>query len=719
ELGAGGDLRTVPGEDVSRAKVELSITNPNTVGEETLKKLGANVRTDLVLSGAYLALGEKGGGKVRVDLQVQDVQRGEVVAKVSDSGTEAELLDLVSRTGARLREQLGLSRLSTAQVGEVASTLPGRPEATRLYAEGLARLRGWDYPAARELLEKAAEEDPEHPLVHSALSAVWVAIGDKGKARAAAKQALALAGNLSREERMWVEGLYHEAAENWDEAAQTYQSLWTFAPDNIEYGLHLVTVQLQQQQGPEEAMKTLVALRALPPPASEDPRIDLLEARAAQASSDYKREREAAARCAARAGKLGAKLQVAQCRMLEAWALSLTGDNAGALASYDDARGICEAAGNRSCLAVALEGLGILRSDMGELDDARTKLEEALALKRALGAESSQLSTLNNLALVHQRQGDLAGARKAYEAELEISRRLGLRVWTAYAQVNLGTVFLLGSDLGQSEKSYTEALAIFQERHDGRGIAECLAGLSEIHLQRGDLDRAEARVTDGLAALRSQGIKDGMFRLLMDQGKLQRHRGALADARKTHGDALAVANELGERGSVSEARLALGELALDEGRPVEAQALARQAADEFAAQKLPGWETRARSFLAIALLADHKLPEARQELTAAGGLVDQGTGREDRAYYRIAMARVDGAAGTLTRATRLLESDLRELTRLEQLPLQYEARLALGELGLAGAHVASAKRDLKALAREAKAHQFHLVARKALAKAEN
>jgi hypothetical protein len=66
----------------------------------------------------------------------------------------------------------------------------------------------------------------------------------------------------------------------------------------------------------------------------------------------------------------------------------------------------------------------------------------------------------------------------------------------------------------------------------------------------------------------------------------------------------------------------------------------------------------------------------------------------------------------------VLESDIRELSRLEQLPLQYEARLALGELVLAGGHAATGKKDLKALAKEAKAHQFHLVARKALAKAE-
>jgi len=719
EMGAGGDLRTVPGEDVSRAKVELSITNPNTLGEETLKRLGANVRADLVLSGSYLTLGDKGGGKLRLDLQVHDVARGEVVAKVNDSGTEAELLDLVARSGTRLREQLGLSRLSMAQAEEVASTLPGRPEATRLYAEGLARLRAWDYGGAKDLLEKAAALEPDHPLIQSAVSATWVAIGDKVKARAAAKQALALAGPLSREERLFVEGLYHEAAEEWDEAERTYQSLWTFAPDNIEYGLHLARMQLEKNQGPDMALKTVAALRALPKPLSEDPRIDILEARTAQAASDYPREREAAARAASRAEKLGARLLVAKARLHEAWALSLMGDNTGALAAYEESRRICEAAGQKECVAIALEGLGILRSDLGELDEARAKLEDALKLRRDLGAESSQLSTLTNLALVMQRQGDLRAARKANQEVLDLSRRLGTRMWSAYAMVNLGHLFQKDGELSQAEKNYEDALAIFREVHEGRGAAECLAGLGEVQLKRGELELAATRLNEGFTTLKAINVKDGMFRVLSAKGELSRYRGEGAAARKLYTEALTVANELGERGSAAEARLALVELALDDGRSSEAVPLARQVVDEFALQKQEAAESRARSALALALLAEHKLDEAKAEIIAAGTLAEKSADRQSLAAHQLAAARVLGALpGNATRAARTLEGQYPEITRLGALPLQYEARLVLGELALSGGRAGSARKDLKTLAKEARSHQFLLMARKALARAE-
>lgn len=718
ELGAGGDLRTVPGEDVSRAKVELSIADPSSVGEVTLKRLGANVRADLVLAGAYLALGEKGGGRLRLDLQIHDVGRGEVVAKVSDSGTEAELLDLVSRTGEKLREQLGLSRLSMVQAGEVASTLPGKPDATRLYAEGLARLRAWDYLGARAKLEAAAEADPEHPLVQSKLSEAWLVLGDKVKGREAAEKAKGLAGKLSREERLWVEGLSHEAADEWQQAVQTYRQLWTFAPDNIEYGLHLAAVQLEMKRSPDEPLKTVAALRMLPPPASEDPRIDIMEARAAQASSDFKREREAAERAAQRAEKVGARLLVAQARIYEAWARSLLGDTQGGLQAYDEARDICEKAGQRWCLAVSLEGLGSLRSDMGELEEARTKLEGALKLRRELGAESGQLSTLTNLALVLQRQGDLAAARSAYTSALNIAKRLGIRMSAAYELTNLGHLSQEEGNLSAAEKNYQEAMPILKEGKDVRGAAECLAGLGEIQLKKGNLGSAEAHFEEGLATLRAVGVKDGMFRLLTDRGQLQRQRGDLPAARKSHSEALAVANELGEKSSVALARVYLAELALDEGRAVEAETLARQAVEEFVTQKLPGAETRARSVLALALLADKKLTEARAQIAAAASLGNRSDDRASEAVHRIASARVVGAvSGNPAKEAKALEADLRSIGRHQQLALDYEARLAVGQLEIDSGH-AVGKKELKALAKEAKARQFNLVARKALAYTE-
>src|SRR4029077_10253208 len=97
ELAAGQKLRAIPGENVARMKLDLSLPPADSYGRETLSRIRNNLSTDLVVLGSYLALGRDSGGKVRIDLQLQDANEGETVAVISQEGTETDLADLVSR----------------------------------------------------------------------------------------------------------------------------------------------------------------------------------------------------------------------------------------------------------------------------------------------------------------------------------------------------------------------------------------------------------------------------------------------------------------------------------------------------------------------------------------------------------------------------------------------------------------------------------------------
>ena len=104
-----------------------------------------------------------------MDLRLQDAAAGETIAVVSEKGTQADLDGVVTRAGARLREKLGLAAVSATEAVAVRASLPANPEAARLYAEGLAKLRLFEDDAARVLLEKAVAADPRHAApAHSA-----------------------------------------------------------------------------------------------------------------------------------------------------------------------------------------------------------------------------------------------------------------------------------------------------------------------------------------------------------------------------------------------------------------------------------------------------------------------------------------------------------------------------------------------------------------------
>ena len=316
ELAAGEKLRTIAGENVAQMKVNLSLAEADSYSKETLARIRSNLGADLVVLGGYLALGEKAGGQIRLDLCLQDAVAGETMAATAETGTEAKLFELVSQAGAHLREKLGVREVTAAEADTVKASLPSNPEAARLYAEGLAKLRLFDALAARDLLEKAVAADPQHALAHSALAAAWQTLGYDTKAKEEAKQAFTLSSNLPREGRLAVEGLYRQMTHEPEKAVEVYRTLWGSFPDDLDYGLRLAQAQTSAGQR-KDAPATIEAMRRLPYPTREDPRIDVQEAITAASVSDFKRELAAAARAAAKGQSQGARLLVARARMAQ------------------------------------------------------------------------------------------------------------------------------------------------------------------------------------------------------------------------------------------------------------------------------------------------------------------------------------------------------------------------------------------------------------------
>jgi len=355
ELAAGEQVRTIPGENIARMKVDLALADADSFGKDSLARIRNHLGTDLVVVGSYLAMGRAGGNKIRLDFRLQDAVAGETIASVSETGTENELLDLVSRSGTEIRRKLGIGLVSDSDTSGCALPLPSNGGAARLYSEGLAQLQVLNSLAARDRLQKAVQADPKHAPTHAALAEAWSALGYDSRAAAEAKRALDLSQNLSREERLFVEGRYHEFSREWPKAIEIYRTLTGFFPDNLEYGLRIAASQVAGGSG-KDALATLEGLRSLPAPATDDARLDLAEANAAAAIGDFKRSEAAAARAVTKGRAQGTQLAVALARSRQGWAMERLGQSNDAAAALAEAQGLFAAAGDRmgaaTCLAI-------------------------------------------------------------------------------------------------------------------------------------------------------------------------------------------------------------------------------------------------------------------------------------------------------------------------------------------------------------------------------
>jgi DNA-binding winged helix-turn-helix (wHTH) protein/tetratricopeptide (TPR) repeat protein len=384
ELAAGQQLRIIPGENVAHMKLDLALSGAGGYGSDTLKKIRSNLDTDVIVQGSYLV---SPGGSLRVDLQLQAADAGEMIAMLSENGSEAQIADLISRAGATLRERMGVAALPAGDLDRARVTLPADPRTARLYSEGLAKLRIFDALSARDLLSKAVAADPNHALSHFLLADSLFALGYETQAQAEAKKAVDLSHDLPRESQLLIEGRYRELSNDFSAAIEAYSSLWKFFPDDLDYGLRLAAAQTSASHG-KEALLTVAQLRSLPDPSRNDPRVDLAEANASESLGDFKRAEQAATAAAEKASLQGSRLLLAQAKQSEAWAWDRLGELDKGFAAYSESRDLAQSGGNLRAVAKAFNGMANTLCDKGELEGARKNYQDRCGHRRQHGSKN-------------------------------------------------------------------------------------------------------------------------------------------------------------------------------------------------------------------------------------------------------------------------------------------------------------------------------------------
>jgi serine/threonine protein kinase/tetratricopeptide (TPR) repeat protein len=710
ELGAGGELRTVPGESVAQMKVNLSLSDADSYGRETLGRIRQSLSADDVVVGSFIPLG---GNQIRVDLRLQDAVAGETLALVSEKGSEDQIDDLVSRAGASLREKLGAGEVKAADAAYVKAVLPSNSEAAKLYAEGLVKLRALNDIEARDLFEKSVGLDPKFALAHSALAAAWNSLGYETKAEAEAKTAYDLSGDLGREDKLAVEGRYREISHNWDAAIGVYRTLADFFPDNLEYGLHLAIAQRGGGHA-NDALQTVQQLKRLPPPASNDPRIDLEESSDYSTLSKWKEAIDSGDRAVAKGRASGARTVVAQTLGQEGTDYRYLGQFEKAKAAFAESVRIYSEIGDRWGAANSRIGLGAALHQHGEFSQARDLYEQSLAVFKDVGAERSLANTMNDIAMSYYDQGDLPAARKFYQDALDTNIQIDDKYRSASTLNSIGNLLAEEGDQEGAKQKYQQALAVFREGGAEADAAMTMSNIGELELDMGELDHAQDMFEQALVIKRKAQNRHSEAYTLSALGTLFEYRGDLAAAKKNIGDALAIRTQLGEvGGTTSEDKLALATIALEEGQTADALAGAQTAAAEYQAQNASSKEGLARSLAARALLAQGKLQDAQSESKQAESLVAKSDDPTLSLPVHITSARVAAAAGDSTGARKTLDAALASATKVNLVIYQFEARLAIGDLELHAGQTAAGHDRLSKLEKDATARGYVLIARKA------
>jgi serine/threonine protein kinase/Tfp pilus assembly protein PilF/TolB-like protein len=710
ELGAGGNLRTIVGEDITRMKTDLGLPDADSYARQTLERIGKVLGAEDIVTGSYLA---PGTGELRLDLRLQNAQTGETVDTISVNGKGeqvADLTDLVERAGGQLRQKLGIEGTPPAAVGVLKASLPSSSAAAQLYAEGIEKLRHMDAKGAIESLGKATQKAPDYAVAHSAMAEAWSLLGYDDRALAEQQKALSFARSLSPEDRGLIEGRLYEFASEWDRAATYYLSLRTLYQDDLDYGLRQANAQVRGGK-PKEALVTISELRAIPGPTGEDPRIDLRAAEAAEMMGDFKAQEAAASRAAEKAAHQGSRRLAASAEWHRCTALGNLGEAVAAKAACERARDLAKAVDDPLLQARSLTGLGYALGNLGDNTGALQCHKQALELVRGIGAQRDIAGALLNIANLTYSSGDLKTAHRYYQESLEISRSIKNKQGILDAEGGLAADLVASGESAAGLQIYEDMLNTARDVGDQKNASFALAGMSLILFEHGDLVGARKRIEEAVRITREAGMKVDYASGLSALGDIDLAQDRLDNAAKNYRESLQLNQQLNDQAGQAVNNSALASLALEQARPAEAETLASQAADAFQVQKNSDLEMDALCTLARALLAGAKLSEARKAIERAKGLPAQ----DESIRLRLAItdAYLLAREGKVADASRLLTETTQKASERKWKRSEFEAILARTEIESQTGAMPSTRLLARRLQSDANAAGFALIARKA------
>lgn len=615
ELSAGGQARLISGDNVTRTRQSLSMPDTQNLGEPDLVRLRTILGADLVVVGSYLVLDQAGSRQLRLDLRILELPAGTAMATLSEVGKESDLFEIVSRVGAQLRQTLGLDELSPGQTQAVQALHPSVPEAARLAAEGLERLRAFDPVKARDLLERAVEIEPESATIHSLLARVWYELGDDARALQEARQALSLSRSLPRKERLDIEARLYWSARQWAQSAEIYRSLWTFFPDDIDYGLQLSTALINAGRS-GEALEVLADLRRSPL-GRDDPRIDLEAAKAARRVGDIAAQERAAEAAAVKARRSGERLALARALIFQGDATVLSGHPEEAAPRFREAEEIARELGHPWTVGMALSNLAAALQALGQLEESEKHNQQSLDIARQLGSSAGLAAQLHSLALVYEERGKLAEALSLLRESHRIYVEIGDRLMQGRVLGDMAPLLLRQGDVEAARRSADEALAAAREVSQRADEARVLEIQATILAWQGELGSARRQLDAALRLLLRSKQPAHATIVLSSSADVLARLGEWRLAQRRLEQAVAVERRAGNK-AVS--GLLLGRrarLALRAGDVAQARALSEELlrlARQMGAPPLEAW---ALDELGRAQRAAGDLPAARVSLQAS------------------------------------------------------------------------------------------------------
>jgi serine/threonine protein kinase/tetratricopeptide (TPR) repeat protein len=579
-------LRVIPTDRVAKVRRSLGVFEDDVADEKALLRMQGLLAANVLVSGSLMSK-PSDPSTVTLSVDVVDAQtrqpRATLKADIGPNG--AKLPEAVVEVAAQIRNVLGVF-LSQEEEAALSSSRVQSPDAMQAYAQGVMKLRSFDYEGARAFFEAARAGAPNFLDAQLRVLDTWEFQDNGKKVREAIEYLRARKSGLTPRLAAVLNEKYSVFGPD-DKGSEAATAVFDAMPDDVEIALGMAAFGRERPYSTHLSPRTTLAmvqrLRQLPEPASRDLRLDIAEAGAAGGLGDAKRAQELLEKAAARAKELGARTElawilrtewkllyaterrgttslgplleaerlfsqvgeldeVADTKFQKSLVLSLDGATEAALAANDEAASLFRKLGDRTILPdVFLQSAHALFSRL-ELVPARRKLDEARAELEAAG-EPLTGDYFGVQAELDFEAVDLAGLRRAAQGMRASSTAQGMRAGSneISALVTEGRLLRLEDRRSEARESLLAAAKLLEERKSPMFTSR------SIRLEVCSMDCDDGNTAKGLACLAEFSPPaslgdDARYSTLLSQAKCKRLANDFAGAERDAREGVSIAD---------------------------------------------------------------------------------------------------------------------------------------------------------------------------------
>lgn len=217
-----------------------------------------------------------------------------------------------------------------------------------------------------------------------------------------------------------------------------------------------------------------------------------------------------------------------------------------------------------------LDSLAITHYYAGDYVQAAGLAQESLQLSQLAGNQDGIGFALNFLGSCAKAQGDYTQARTYFQRAADGCLQLRDEIGAAMVYNNLGNLLQSTGDWEGAQRYYQQSSAWFLAHDHVHGAATTLANAGRLACKQGSLDKADELLSESLALKRKIGDARGVAVALAGLGDVALATGRLAEARTTLLQALELAQQAGDIKQMLEILAPFAELLEQEGQAAAA-----------------------------------------------------------------------------------------------------------------------------------------------------